>query len=97
MSLTDLNNEFLALDKSKSPAHLRSYLQARQFLSPDTLKANEEELTSLIDASLEDAEIGLELVKEWNGNVSSYVIAAREHWPEATVFKDQKKTVNGIA
>ena len=86
--LKKLNEDFLAEHKD-NPSHLRAGLQARQYLHPDSRKENQKVLLEQLDrkdSSLEDAIAGLELIREWDGDVKEYVAAATKQWPEATAF-----------
>jgi N-alpha-acetyltransferase 15/16, NatA auxiliary subunit len=90
-SLSAHNDDFL-LKHSQSPAHVQSGLRIRQLLEPSTHSKNEQDLVGSLGlkmATLDNAREGLELLTEWKSEQQvkeKYREAARQRWPDATLF-----------
>ena len=90
--LTNHNDAFLQ-EHHDSAAHVQACLKVRQLLDPGTSDKNQQDLIrtlALEKSNLEDAKRGLETLKEWKAKsqyVDDYTAAARERWPEASVFQ----------
>ena len=90
--LSKHNDEFLAKNHESAP-HVQACLKVRQFLDPGSSEKNQQDVIrtlALEGSSLDDAVRGLELLKEWKAKDqyrNDFLAAARERWPEASVFK----------
>ena len=94
--LSKRNDDFLQTHHASAP-HVRACLRVRQSLDPGSSEKNQQDVIrtlALEGCTLEDAEAGLELLREWKAKDQygeDYVAAARERWPEASAFQTKKK------
>ncbi|KAL6717913.1 hypothetical protein ACLMJK_003998 [Lecanora helva] len=92
--LSKLNDDFLQ-EHRDSAAHVRACLRVRRLLDPESDEKNAQDLIrtlALDGCSLQDAMRGTELLREWKTKsqyVDDYRAAARERWPEASVFEEK--------
>ena len=73
-------------------------VQAKYLLEPESREDNEKLLLEVLekeDTGLEDAVKLMEIVQGWNGNVESVMKKAKDRWPEADAFREEKAKPNG--
>ena len=93
-SLEDGNEKYLESHQNSAP-HVESAVRFRRILKPEVAETktkgvnNLQDTLSLDSTTLQQAVDGLQLLEDIEANASereAYVSAARERWPEATVF-----------
>jgi len=94
-SLEESNEEYLARHKDSAP-HTQSVVRFRHVLKPDDPETKAQGVRELQDTlkletlSLQDAEAGVRVLDDIRADADAkeaYLKAARERWPEATVFR----------
>ena len=75
-------------------------MQARYVLDKESRPKNEKALLEVLgkeDTGLEDTVGLVEVVRSWNGDVESVLKRARDRWPEADAFREEKEKGQGKA
>ncbi|MCJ1266524.1 hypothetical protein MMC22_006409 [Lobaria immixta] len=95
VDLAAFNSDFLA-QHSSSARHVHSFLQARQYLDPNTREQNQKDFLGTLgldETSVQDASVGLEILKGWEVEPAvrkEYTATAHERWPEASAFNETR-------